>query len=88
MNAIWLAQAIVLPALAVAVSLAFLRLVKGPVLADRVVAIDLMCTLGIAILCVYAVASNSPVFVDVGLVLALVSFLGTIAFARYMEIGG
>ena len=71
--------------LAVAVVLAFLRLLRGPSLPDRVVALDLMTTLGIAVVAAYAIATDQPVFIDVATVVALVSFLGTIAFAYYME---
>jgi multicomponent Na+:H+ antiporter subunit F len=74
-----------LPLLVVAVILAFARLVRGPNLADRVVALDLVATLAIGIIGVYAIAVKQPVFLDVALVLALVSFLGTVAFAYYIE---
>ncbi len=83
----WLMQTTVLPLLFLAVILAFVRLARGPSLADRVVAFDLLATLGIAILAAYAVASGQPAFLDVGLVLALVSFLSTVAFAQYIERG-
>ncbi len=76
---------IVLPILAAGVAFAFGRLVRGPSLPDRVIALDMMSTLGIGIIAVYAVATNQPVLIDVASVLALVSFLGTIAFAEYVE---
>lgn len=80
-----LMQHIVLPCLSFAVVLGFIRLAKGPSLADRVIAFDLLATLGIGILAAYAVVTEQPALLDVGLVLALVSFLGTVAFAHYME---
>jgi multicomponent Na+:H+ antiporter subunit F len=73
------------PLLTIAVILAFVRLVRGPTLPDRVVALDLIATLMIGIIAVYAIAIKEPVFLDLTLVLALLSFLGTIAFARYIE---
>jgi multicomponent Na+:H+ antiporter subunit F len=75
----------VLPVLSVAILLAFIRLVRGPSLSDRVVALDLMTTLIIGIIAVYAIATNQSVFLDVASVLALISFLGTVAFAYYVE---
>jgi multicomponent Na+:H+ antiporter subunit F len=75
----------VLPVLSLAVVLAFIRLVRGPSLPDRVVALDLMNTLGIGIAAVYAIAFNQGTMIDVALTLALISFLGTIAFAYYIE---
>ena len=80
-----LALFLILPLLTVAVVLAFVRLVRGPSLADRVVALDLMATLVMGIIAVYAIATNAAVLLDLAIVLALLSFLGTVAFARYVE---
>lgn len=76
---------IVLPAMSLAMVLAFVRLVRGPTLPDRVIALDLVGTLAMGMIAVYAIARDLPVLVDVAIVLALLSFLGTIAFARYLE---
>jgi multicomponent Na+:H+ antiporter subunit F len=76
---------LILPLLTTAVLIAFVRLVRGPSLPDRVVALDLMSTLGIGIMVAYAIATNQPVFLDVASTLALVTFLGTVAFAYYLE---
>ena len=81
----FLMHTVALPMLSLAIAFAFLRLVRGPSLADRVIAFDLLATLGISILVAYAISTDQPAFLDVGLVLALVSFLGTVAFAHYME---
>ena len=70
--------------LSITVVLAFIRLAMGPSLPDRVVALDLMSTVGIGAIAVYAIATRAPVFLDVASVLALVSFLGVIAFAYYV----
>lgn len=80
-----LATIVVLPLLGAAAILIFVRLVRGPSLPDRVVALDLMAALGIGIIAVYAIATGQPVFLDVASVLALISFLGTVAFAYYIE---
>jgi multicomponent Na+:H+ antiporter subunit F len=80
-----IAWAIVLPVLFLAVALTFVRLVKGPSLPDRVVALDLMTTLGIGVIAAYAMATGETIFIDVAIVVALISFLGTIAFAYYVE---
>jgi multicomponent Na+:H+ antiporter subunit F len=52
---------------------------------DRVVALDLMVTLGMGIIAVYAIGTGQAVFLDVATVLALISFLGTTAFAAYLQ---
>ncbi len=74
--------------LMVTILLSFWRLRKGPTLPDRVVAMDLLTTVGIAITAVYAVITDQPVILDVATVLALISFLGTIAFAYYVDLMG
>jgi multicomponent Na+:H+ antiporter subunit F len=75
----------VLPSLGIALALAFARLLRGPSLPDRVVALDLMTVLAMGIIAVYGIGADQSVFLDVALVLALVSFVATIAFASYVE---
>ena len=72
--------------LAITILLSFIRMVRGPTLPDRVVALDMLTSVGIAITAVYAILTDQPVFLDVATVLALISFLGTIAFARYIDL--
>jgi multicomponent Na+:H+ antiporter subunit F len=76
---------VVLPLLALAALMAFVRLVRGPSLPDRVVALDLIATLSIGMIATYAVSQDQPVLLDVAIVLALLAFLATVAFARYLE---
>jgi multicomponent Na+:H+ antiporter subunit F len=73
--------------LTAAMFLAFIRLVRGPSLPDRVVATDLIATLSVGWIAMYAVATNQPIFLDVAVVLALIAFLGTTAFAYYVAKG-
>jgi len=68
-----------------AILCALVRVARGPTLPDRVVALDLMTVLGLGLLTVYAMATDEPVFLDIGIVLTLVTFLATIAFAYYLE---
>jgi multicomponent Na+:H+ antiporter subunit F len=81
----WVALHLALPILALAIVPAFLRLLKGPSLADRVIALDLIGTLAIGMICCVAVAYGAPGFVDVAIIIALLSFLGTVAFAHYLR---
>jgi multicomponent Na+:H+ antiporter subunit F len=66
--------------------LTFIRLVIGPTLADRVVALELLSIMSIAGIAVTTVLTGQAVFLDVAVVFALVSFLGTVAFAFYLNI--
>ncbi|MCA9838327.1 MAG: pH regulation protein F [Trueperaceae bacterium] len=70
---------------AISLLLAFIRLIIGQSLADRVVALDLMVVLVIAFIALFAIARQETVFLDANIALALVAFLSTVAFARYVE---
>jgi multicomponent Na+:H+ antiporter subunit F len=85
MNIIEAAFFIIIPILSLAMILAFVRVLRGPSLPDRVVALDLLATLGVGIIAAYAVVAKQPVFLDVAVVLALLAFLGTVAFAYYIQ---
>lgn len=71
--------------LSAALVLAFVRLVRGPSLPDRVVALELLASLTVGFVAVYAVTSRNPAFLDVAIVLALTAFLAAVGFARLME---
>lgn len=73
--------------LIIAMFVAFVRLVRGPSLPARVVALDLMGSLAVGIIAVYSVATKQAIFLDVAIVLALIGFLGTVAFAYFVEKG-
>jgi multicomponent Na+:H+ antiporter subunit F len=76
---------IALAMLAVAAGLTFIRLVKGPSLPDRVIAIDLIGVLMVCLLVLMAGSTTQGAFLDVAMVVALISFVGTVAYARYIE---
>jgi multicomponent Na+:H+ antiporter subunit F len=71
--------------LALAAILAFVRLVRGPTLPDRVVALDLIGVLMVSLIVVVAAVTGQQAFLDVGIVIALISFVGTVAYSRYIE---
>jgi multicomponent Na+:H+ antiporter subunit F len=74
--------------LAAALILALVRLLRGPSLPDRVVALDLMSTLAVGVIAAHSVLSGHAVYLDVAVMLALIAFLGTVAFARYLAMRG
>jgi multicomponent Na+:H+ antiporter subunit F len=67
------------------VAFAFIRLILGPSLPDRVVALDMMTVLIVSFCGLYAILSEDTAFIDVAIVLALVGFLATVALARFVE---
>jgi multicomponent Na+:H+ antiporter subunit F len=64
---------------------AFIRLLLGPDVTDRVVALDLMATVAVGGICLFSVVMDQYIYLDAAMVLALIYFLGTIAFAFYLE---
>lgn len=64
-----------------------IRLGLGPTTGDRIVALDTVNTLVVAGMIVLAAAYNEVVFVDVAIIYALLSFVGTLYVARYLEGG-
>ena len=67
--------------------LAMYRFVRGPRTFDRVVAFDVMTIVSITGIVLGAVVEERVVYLDVALVYALMSFLGVIVVARYLERG-
>jgi multicomponent Na+:H+ antiporter subunit F len=73
--------------LSLALVLAFLRLARGPSLPDRVVALELIATITVGFIAAWCVLTAESVFLDVAMVIALVGFLGSVAYARYIQRG-
>jgi multicomponent Na+:H+ antiporter subunit F len=78
---------ITLVTLGAALVIAFIRLVKGPTLPDRIVAMDLFGMLVVGIIVVLAGSSGVRATLDAAIVIALIGFLGTVAYATYVERG-
>ena len=70
--------------LLVALMLTVLRLVRGPTLADRVLALDLVTTLALGVVVLVAILTGFFLYLDIAIALGLVGFLSTIALARYV----
>lgn len=71
----------------VALLLALYRFLKGPSSGDRVVAFDVLTIVSITGIVLAALAEGRGIYLDVALVYALLSFLGVIVIARYLERG-
>jgi multicomponent Na+:H+ antiporter subunit F len=78
-------SAIALTMLALGAVLTFIRLMRGPSLPDRVISLDLIGILIVCVLVLVAGDSGQQAFLDVAMVIALISFVGTVAYARYLE---
>lgn len=68
--------------------LAFIyRLIKGPSTPDRMIALDAMGVAIIALVGLFSIYVKTSFYVDIALLLAILSFIGTIAFSKFMEKG-
>ena len=88
MNALWSAplesaSSVALVVFSISIGLCLIRLVRGPSLPDRVVALDLSATLLVGFLVVFGISKGFEDLVRVATVLALINFLGTVGFAVY-----
>lgn len=63
------------------------RVIKGPTIPDRVIAVDAMTTVIVVILGIYSYIQESAFFMDVALVLAIISFVGTVTISKYLDEG-
>lgn len=75
----------VLPVLSISIVMIFIRFLKGPKLVDRVVALDLVITTSIGFISAYSILHDKPALLDVAMILALIAFLGTVAFSYYIQ---
>ncbi|MCL6252313.1 K+/H+ antiporter subunit F [Altererythrobacter sp. KTW20L] len=70
--------------LALALGLNLWRLLKGPEVGDRVLALDTMVINSIAIIVLIGVATTNNTYFEAALLLAMVGFVGTVAYCKFM----
>ena len=78
---------IALATLGVALLAAVVRLIKGPTLPDRIVAMDLIGILVVGVIVVLAGSTDVRATLDAAVVIALIGFVGTVAYASYVQRG-
>jgi multicomponent Na+:H+ antiporter subunit F len=79
------ANALLMLLLTFPLTLAVYRMINGPTFVDRIVALDMLTGLAVAVAALTAAATQHREFLDVGLGLALISFVATCAFAALVE---
>lgn len=77
---------VALAILMLALVMTAIRVIVGPSLADRVLALDQLVSIAIGFIAVIAVKTGFELYIDIALALALVGFLATVAFARYIYV--
>ena len=63
---------------------AVVRIIIGPTLADRILGLDTITVLAVGLIALFAVHTGLALYADIAIAVALVGFLSTAAFARYL----
>ncbi len=83
--------AVVIPIALTMQGLAFLltlsRLLRGPSLPDRIIALDTLSVNAIALLVLYGMVIDSTLFFEIALLIAVTGFIGTVALTKYLQRG-
>lgn len=75
---------VVMPIICLSIFFIILRFIKGPQVVDRVVALDLIITVGVAFITLFSIVVNNPMFLEQAMIMALIAFLSTVAFSYYI----
>ena len=82
-----MSEIIFLSIIGAAIFLCLLRMVKGPTAADRAVTVDTVSTITTALLVYFGFIFKRYIYLDVSLIYAVLTFIGSVAIARYLERG-
>ncbi|OIJ16190.1 Na(+)/H(+) antiporter subunit F [Anaerobacillus arseniciselenatis] len=82
-----LSLTIALIIMALSILVCFIRVVKGPTMSDRVVALDTVGITLIGIIGIVMIIQNTLAYADVILVIAILAFIGSVALAKFIEGG-
>lgn len=74
-------------AILITMALALIRVLLGPTVYDRILAVNALGTKTVLIISVFGFLSERPDFLDIALVYALINFIGTIAILKFFEYG-
>ncbi|HKL30969.1 MAG TPA: monovalent cation/H+ antiporter complex subunit F [Tangfeifania sp.] len=68
-----------------ALILAFIRLLRGPTINDRIAAMDVIAVIVMAFVLVYSVLIQKSIYLDLPVIISLISFIGTVAISTYLK---
>jgi multicomponent Na+:H+ antiporter subunit F len=72
-------------ALLVALVITLFRLMRGPSSSDRIIALDLVASVVMGFILLYSVLVKKEIYVDIAIVISLISFIGTISISIYLR---
>lgn len=84
MEAVHLASQISLGLVLLTMALVLVRLLRGPNLGDRILALDTVALLAVGFIAAMAVFTGFALYIDIAIALSLLGFLSTVALARYL----
>lgn len=70
--------------LSISFFIAIIRVVIGPTIVDRVLALDMLVGIAIGYIAVFGLRTGFTLYIDIAIALGLVGFLATVAFARFI----
>jgi len=79
-----IASTVALILLSLALLISIVRIVIGPTLPDRILALDLLTIVAMGFVGAIAIRTGMTLYLDIALALGLLGFLATLAFVRYM----
>jgi len=82
-----MSEIIFLAVIGAGILLCLLRMIKGPTAPDRAVALDTLSTVTAALLVLLGYIFKRYIYLDVSLVYAVLTFVGSVAIARFLERG-
>lgn len=71
--------------LLVALVLALIRLIRGPERSSMIIALDLIASIVMGYILVYSVVTGKSIYIDIAIVISLISFMGTVAISIYLK---
>jgi len=71
--------------LVISLFLVFIRMFKGPSIQDRVVALDLTASIAMGFILIYGAMADKAIYFDIPVIIALISFIGTVAISTYLK---
>lgn len=78
---------VVIGLLGLAIALTLFRMLRGPSVVDRVLALDTLFVLTTALLVAFGIWLDSSTYFEAAMIIALLGFVGTVSLARYIERG-
>lgn len=63
------------------------RVIKGPSIPDRVIALDAIGINLVAIIALISIVLETHAFLEIILLIGILAFIGTVAFSKYLEKG-